>query len=133
MQRLTLTVDGEAAIESPTPEQVCAAVARLAAGGPGFIILDGPGDDFAQAARRRDGFTAEWREHLAQGVRHWKAGRAGSSAAGETAVPYDAPAFVERPNERLTAPEVSVILLAYLSCQVRPSQFTWRDITAMFP
>ena len=48
---ITLQVEDEAPVTAPTPAQVGAALARMTPdGGPGFIILEGRGDDYAQAA-----------------------------------------------------------------------------------
>jgi len=119
MERFTLTVEGEPLIVSPTPEQIRVAVDRMTApGGPEFVILEGRGNDYAQAAGEEDLFTAEWREYAGESFRHWKAG-----------LPRQATASGR--NEELAASDVTAILVAYLAKQGRPQQFVWRDITAM--
>src|ERR1700687_1742139 len=48
---LSLTVEKEPVLAAPTPGQIGSAVDRLTTqGGPGFVILTGRGEDYAQAA-----------------------------------------------------------------------------------
>src|SRR5262249_29113241 len=98
---ITLQVEDEAPVSAPTPEQVRAALARLTPdGGPGYIILEGRGDDYAQAAGGEDVFTAEWRECKGKSFRHWKAGRPGKPAKGKVVVPTHGARLTVQPNER---------------------------------
>jgi formate hydrogenlyase regulatory protein HycA len=127
---ITLQVEDEVPVTAPTPEQVRAALARMTPdGGPGFIILEGRGDDYAQAAGGEGVFTAEWRESRGKGFRHWKAGRRGKPTKGKVVVPTHGARLTVQPNERLGGAEVETILLAYLAGESRPEQFEWRDIS----
>jgi formate hydrogenlyase regulatory protein HycA len=129
---ITLQVEDEAPVTAPTPAQVRAALARMTPdGGPGFIILEGRGDDYAQAAGGDGVFTAEWRESKGKGFRHWKAGLRRKPTKGKAVVPTNGAKLTVQPNERLGGAEVQTILLAYLAGQGRPDQFEWRDIGAM--
>jgi len=130
---VTLQVEGEAIVTAPTPELVKAALARMTPdGGPGFIILEGRGDDYAQAAGGDGLFTAEWREYEGTGFRHWKAGQRGNAAKGKAVVPTHGAQLTVQPNERLSGGEVETILRAYLAGKGRPAQFQWRDISDLF-
>jgi formate hydrogenlyase regulatory protein HycA len=129
---ITLQVEDEAPVTAPTPEQVRAALARMTPdGGPGFLILEGRGDDYAQAAGGEGVFTAEWRESQGKGFRHWKAGQRGKPTKGKVVVPTHGARLTVQANERLGAAEVETILLAYLAGEGRPEQFEWRDISDM--
>jgi formate hydrogenlyase regulatory protein HycA len=127
---ITLQVENEAPVTAPTPEQVRGTLARMTPdGGPGFIILEGRGEDYAQAAGGEGVFTAEWRESRGKGFGHWKAGQRGKPTKGKAVVPTHGARLTVRPHERLGGAEVETILLAYLAGEGRPEQFEWRDIT----
>jgi formate hydrogenlyase regulatory protein HycA len=127
---ITLQVEDEDPVTSPTPEHVRTALARMSPnGGPGFIILERHGDDYAQAAGGDGVFTAEWREPMGEGFRHWKAGQRGKPTRGKVVVPTNGAQLSVQPNERLGRAEVQAILLAYLAGQGRSEQFEWRDIS----
>jgi formate hydrogenlyase regulatory protein HycA len=129
---ITLQVEDEAPVTAPTPGQVRATLARMTPdGGPGFIILEGRGKDYAQAAGGEGVFTAEWRESKGKGFRHWKAGKRGKPTKGKVVVPTHGARLTVQPNERLSGAEVETILLAYLAGEGRPMQFDWRDISDM--
>ena len=72
---LALTLENQAPVRSPTPRQLSAAVDSLnPRGGPGFLILQGATQDYAQAAGGNGRFTAEWREYANGEFKHWVAG-----------------------------------------------------------
>jgi hypothetical protein len=132
---ITLQVEDKAPVTAPTPEQVRAALGRMTPdGGPGFIILEGRGDDYAQAAGGEGVFTAEWRECKGKSFQHWKAGRRearirGKPTKGKVVVPTHGAQLTVQPNERLAEADVETILLAYRAGEGRPEQFEWRDIS----
>jgi formate hydrogenlyase regulatory protein HycA len=127
---ITLQVEDKAPVTAPTPAQVRAALGRMTPdGGPGFIILEGRGDDYAQAAGGDGVFTAEWRETKGKGFRHWKAGLRGKPTKGKAVVLTNGAQLTVQPNERLSASDVETILLAYLAGEGRPEPFEWRDIS----
>ncbi len=129
----TLTVEGRENLEAATPDEVRAAVRSMTPnGGPGFLILEGRAQDYAQAAGGDGAFTVEWREYGTGGFRHWTAGLQGQPDAGEVAIPTNGHVLRVRSNERLAAGDAETILLAYLAGQGRPPQYAWRDITASF-
>lgn len=71
----TLTLEGQPPVHRPTLAQVLAAVDSLTPdGGPGFLILDGPGGDYVQAGGGDGAFTVEWREYTGRRFRHFVAG-----------------------------------------------------------
>jgi len=131
---ITLQVEGETPVTDPTPEKVRDALARMTPnGGPGFIILEGRGEDYAQVAGGDGLFTAEWREYLSEDFKHWKAGLREVPSKGEAVIPTNGAQIIKvQNNERLNSVEAATILLAYLSGERRPAQFVWRDMSEMF-
>jgi hypothetical protein len=110
----TLTLENRRAIQWPTSLDVGRAVDRMTTDdGPGFIVLEGRDQDYAQAAVNDGVFTVEWREVADDSFRHWKAG----PPAG---------------REELAVDDVAAILNAYRSDEPRPSAYAWQDISDMF-
>ena len=133
MEGLTLTVEDEPTMERPSTEQLREVVDRMTPdGGPSFVVLEGRGDDYAQAAGGDGVFTVEWREHRGEKFRHWKAGLPGRPTAGEVAIPTTGYEVHVRPNEQLSASDVVAILGAFLTGAGRPPQYVWRDMSDMF-
>lgn len=130
---INLTVEDQPLFPSPTLAQIQATVDALTPnGGPGFLIVEGPGPDYAQAAGGEGQFTAEWREYTGATFRHWVGGRPGMNAAKETAIPTNGFVVTVNENERLTGDEVKAILTAFALGNGRSSSFTWRDVTERF-
>jgi hypothetical protein len=133
MAGMTLTVEDEPLIESPSADTIRAVVERMTPeGGPGFIILDGRGADYAQAAGGDGAFAVEWREHTGDAFRHWTAGLAGQPDTGEVAIPTNGHVVRVRSNEQLGAADVVTILGAFLAGLPRPAQYAWRDVSDLF-
>jgi hypothetical protein len=81
-RELTLTVETRRPLQSPTLQQLYAAVDALTPrGGPGFLILERRGQDYAQAAGGDGAYMAEWRQYSGQKFGHWVAGLPGHSSA----------------------------------------------------
>jgi hypothetical protein len=133
LKGLTLTLENQPVLRAPTVTQVHAAVGALTPrGGSGFLILEGPGQDYAQAAGGDGAFTAEWREYSGQQFRHWVAGIPGRPSKEEIAIPTNGFEVTVKENERLGATEVKAILTAFAERQKRPASFAWRDVTERF-
>jgi hypothetical protein len=131
---LVLRAEGQRNRHSPSPADIETVVARMASGkGPSFAILEGRGDDYAQAAGGTSGFTVEWREHSGRAFRHWKAGSFGHPAGEETLLGVAGRDVHVEPGERLSAADVVAILEAYLKGEPRPERWSWRDMTDTFP
>jgi hypothetical protein len=130
---LTLTADGERSRRSPSVADVEAVTTRMASdGGPNFVILEGRGEDYVQAADVGHAFTIEWREYSGEGFTHWKAGTVDPQAGNKSHVAAgDGETQVES-NERLGAADLVAIFEAYLNGRSRPTQYLWRDMTEMF-
>lgn len=130
---LTLTVEGQSAITAPTLKQLKAAVDRLTPrGGPGFLVLDGPNQNYAQLAGGDGVYTVEWREYQGNAFQHWVAGLRGLPSRKEVAVPTNGFVVTVLENERLSADNVKTILTAFAEGRGRREEFTWRDITDRF-
>ena len=130
---LRLVVENEPVVSAPSPVQLRDAINRVTPrGGPGYMILEGRGQDYAQAAGGDGVYTLEWREYAGKAFRHWTAGDPGRSDTGEAVVLTNGYQVTVRTNERLGPDDVETILLAYCEGRGRPAQFVWRDATAMF-
>jgi hypothetical protein len=130
---LALTIENKPPLCRPTLQQVIAAVDALSPrGGPGFMVLEGPGKDYAQAAGGDGAFTVEWREYSGDQFRHWVAGLAGMQSKKDIAIPAHGFDVTVKENERLGAADVKVILTAFAERKRRPTAFAWRDVTERF-
>jgi hypothetical protein len=133
LKDLTLTVENQRDLRGPTLPQVEAAVDALTPhGGPGFLVLEGAGHNYAQAAGGERAYTAEWREYSGPEFRHWVAGLPGRPAIKETTIPTNGFQVTVKENERLSAADVKAILAAFAQRQDRPAQYVWRDVTERF-
>jgi hypothetical protein len=133
LKSLTLTVEDKPVLRGPTLEQVLTAVDALTPrGGPGFLILEVPGENFVQAAGGNGAYTAEWRESSGGQSRHWVAGVPGQPSKEDIAIPTNGLQVTIKENERLDAADVKLILTAFAECKGRPAKFVWRDITERF-
>ena len=129
----TLTVENREPLLAPTLLEVLAAVDSLTPrGGPGFLVLEGTGGDYAQAAGGDGSFMAEWRQHSGQSFRHWIAGLPDHPCSKQIRIPTNGACITVNENETLHAADVKVILDAFVHCKPRPSGFAWREITHQF-
>jgi hypothetical protein len=130
---LTLAVEGRSKLPAPTLHQLHAAVDALTPrGGPGFLILEGLGGDYVQAAGGDGAYTVEWREYSGPKFRHWVAGIPGLPSEEEIAIPTFGCVVTVQGNERLNAGHVKTILASFAERQGRPLTFAWREITSQF-
>jgi hypothetical protein len=133
IQGFTLRVEEEPALQGPTLRQVSAAVDRMTPdGGPSFLALEGPGEDYVQAAGGDGLYTAEWREYAGTAFRHWVAGRPGAPVGPDVELPTNGAHVVVKENEQITREDVKSLLAAFAAGEARPARFAWRDITAIF-
>jgi hypothetical protein len=133
LEGLNLTLEDQPVLRAPTIKQVHAAVHALTPrSGPGFLILEGRSQNYAQAAGGDGAYTAEWREYSGQQFRHWVAGVPGRPSKKEIAIPTNGFEVTVRENERLDAGDVKAILTAFADRKERPTHFAWRDITERF-
>jgi hypothetical protein len=125
---VTLVVEGEGPLASPSPCHLRAAVERMGHyGGPTCVAVECRGS-YACAAGGGGRYTAEWHEPTTYGFRHWVAGRP-HGHAGAATVQAGAFEITVGVSECLGATEVLAILEAFLRGHGRPVQFAWRDIT----
>lgn len=128
---LVFSVEGEPEIRNPTAEQMGNAIKRLTPnGGPGFAIL-GASLEYVQTAGGNGLFTAEWRQHESDGLKHWVAGKDGDSQT-EVTIPTNGFEVTVRENERLNADDVMTIFSAFRNGEGRPTVFQWRDVSSRF-
>jgi hypothetical protein len=129
---VTLAVEGELRVYAPSVEQLRSGIDRMVLKAePAVVIVDGRGDDFAQATGGNGLYTVEWREYGAETFTHWRAGLLDNHSHGRVKIPYHEDGIVVQRHECLTAADVKVILEAYLIGNSRPANYSWRDITEM--
>jgi len=129
----SLTLESRPIIANPTQAQIERAIQLMSPqGGPGFVILEGPGGDYAQAAGGDDAFTAEWREYRGEAFTHWVAGHRGLHRPGKVSIPTNGYKLTVKASERLRARDVAAILLAFARGAGRPDSYSWRDMTRVF-
>lgn len=130
---VTLTLEERLPFPAPTIEQLNSAVDLLTPdGGPGFLILDGPGEDYAQVAGGDGAYTLEWRQYSEQKFRHHVAGKPGRPANVELAIPTNGFQVTVMENERLDSDDVKTLLTSYVEGKGQPTDYVWRDITERF-
>lgn len=130
---LVLTVENRNILRAPTVPQLEDAVDALTPrGGPGFLILESPGEDYAQAAGGDGEFTVEWREYAGGTFQHWVAGLPFEGTPATIAIQTNGAEVTVQENESLVAEEVNAILAAFARQEGRPAQFLWREITGQF-
>jgi hypothetical protein len=128
-----LTLENQAPIYSPTLRQLAAAIDSLTPqGGPGFLILEGPTQDYSQAAGGDGKFTAEWREYLNGEFTHWVIGWVGEGTEEDVEIETNGCVVTVRKNEVLTGEDVKTVLGAFARGKGKPSEFLWRDMTRRF-
>jgi hypothetical protein len=131
---LLLTVEDETVKTSPTSGDFETAVKSMtAAGGPGFLILEGVGDNYVQAAGGDGAYTAEWRSYLdKRKFQHWVAAKSGVPTGPRVTIETNGGFVQVNECERLSATDVMTILSAYATRSTRPDKFSWREITSDF-
>jgi hypothetical protein len=128
-----LTLESRTPIRCPTVKQLYGAVDSLTPrGGPGFLILDGAGQDYVQAAGGGGAFTAEWREYSQAEFKHWVAGLGEGTEEETVEIQTNGSVVTVHKNEVLATADVKSILAAFANGKGRPAGFMWRDITARF-
>jgi hypothetical protein len=130
---LCLTLEGRPPVLAPTLAQLHVAVDALTSrGGPGFLILERPTKDYAQAAGGDGELIAEWREYSGGTFRHWVAGLPDRPSMKEIHILTNGAHVAVNENERLQAVDVKAVLEAFAHGKGRPLAFAWRDITERF-
>ncbi|MBI5759706.1 MAG: hypothetical protein HZA46_14405 [Planctomycetales bacterium] len=130
--KLLFSVEEEEPVRAPTVQQIRNAIARMRVnGGPSFAILESTSGSYTQIAGGDGLYTAEWREQLAEGFKHWIAGKDGDNHS-EIAIPTNGCQVTVKSNEQLNASDVDEIFAAFSETESRPTRFKWRDITDRF-
>jgi hypothetical protein len=130
---LVLRLENQVPVHLPTLRQLAAAVDSLTPrGGPGFLILEGSTQDYAQAAGGDGRLTAEWREYSDGQFRHSVAGLMGEGADEEVEIETNGSIVTVRKNEVLTGDDVKSVLGAFAQGRGKPTQYVWRDMTSTF-
>lgn len=133
LEGMVLTVEDKPPCLVETLAQIHIAIDMLTPrGGPGFLILEAVGEDYAQVAGGDGVYAVEWREHGGGTFKHWVAGRAGQPSIIEVTVPTNGAEVIVKQNERLDTADVKVILTAFAEHDGRPPQYAWRDMTNQF-
>jgi hypothetical protein len=131
---LTLELENQPVNNAPTLERLISAVDQLTPyGGPGYLLLEGDGQDYIQVAGGNGMYTVEWRVYQAdESFQHWIVGLPDEpSMPFVRIVTYDRIVEVQQ-NEELSAKDAKVLLLAYANQKDRPAQYSWRDASSMF-
>lgn len=127
MTGFKLFVENRLPLDSPSLSDVIGAIHALTPhGGPGFLILEGPHNEFAQVAGGDGRYTAEWREQYGEGFCQWKAGLAASKSMSEAKVRTNGYVVQVQSNEVLSSSHAIAILTAFLMSNDRPKEFHWR-------
>lgn len=130
---ITLTPENETAMAAPTPQQICLAVDKVTPrGGPGFLVMEGPSDDYCQTAGGDGRFTAEWRQYSGTDFKHWVAGMPPRISERTVKIETNGAEVTVRENEVLSADHVKQILIAFAKGEDRPGFYVWRDASAKF-
>jgi hypothetical protein len=128
-----LRVENEPTIFAPTVKQVWAAVDRMnPRRGPGFVIVEGPGRNYAQTAGGDGSFTTEWRQYSRKTFKHFVAGLRNVASKKQISIRTHGFRVKVQENEKLSAADVKRVLAAFARGQSRPRQFLWRDMTELF-
>lgn len=131
---LTLTVDGQAPLVSPSDALIAAAVDWVGAGrGAGFLIVENGRGDYAQVAGGAEGLTAEWRLTVpdeAAGFWHGVAATGLDQGGGSVALSGAGHDFAVSPSERLQVADAREVVLAFANGRAVGDHLSWRDITA---
>jgi hypothetical protein len=94
--------------------------------------LEGPTQDYSQAAGGDGEFTAEWREYLNGEFRHWVIGWVGEGTEEDVEIETNGCVVTVRKNEVLTGEDVKTVLGAFARGKGKPSEYVWRDMTRRF-
>ena len=133
LKDLKLTSENIPEIKAPTLSQVLEAVDTLSPKtGPGFLVIDGPGEDYVQVAGGKSAFTLEWRSYKGKRFLHTVAGLLKRASKKEIRIPTHGFNVTVKENEKLRVQDVKTILTAYAQGQTRPTEYAWRDVTERF-
>ena len=128
-----LTVEKQPPLLAPTLPQILAAVDKLTPkGGPGFLVVDGPGGMYTQIAGGHDALTVEWRSTSTNQFQHYVAGIAGKNVDRDIKIPTNGFVITVKENEKLLPSDAKTILVAFAQNKHRPLSYVWRDITSRF-
>jgi len=133
IKQLNLTIENKPVFSSPTLMQMQDLVDALTPdGGPGFMIVEGYGDDYIQIAGGDGAFTCEWREYKGDSFRHFVGGLPDQSTEREVTIATNGAFVTVKENERLSALHVKEIIRAYADRAGLPTALQWREITNEF-
>jgi len=131
---LSLTLENEPVHGAPSLTQILGAVDQLTPyGGPGYLILEGYGEDYLQVAGGNGMYTVEWRITEAdESFQHWIVGLADEPSMPLVRIVANGRIITVQQNEELSAKDAKVLLLSYANQKGRPMQYSWRDVSSMF-
>ena len=135
-----MTVEDRPIVIGPRLSEIREAIAELTPdGGPSFLIVERPDENYAQIAGGDGVFAFEQREYkirrfrrTGRRFRHWAAGRRGETVKGRVSVLTNGYQVPVRSNENLNRDDVMVLFEAFLNGEKRSTDFTWRDMTEEF-
>ena len=128
-----LSVEDQGKIDAPSLREVMAAIDNLTPyGGPGFLILDGPGESYLQAAGGDGAYVVERRVCGDASFRHFIPGRREDPGAEWISVPTNGYSVMAHPNEELRLLEVKAIAEAYIEGGSQAAGFVGRDMSDDF-
>ncbi len=131
---LSLEIENQPVNNAPTLERLISAVDQLTPyGGPGFLLLEGDGQDYIQVAGGNGMYTVEWRVYQAdESFQHWIVGLPDEPLVPIVKIVTYGHTIEVQQNEELSAKDAKVLLLAYANQKDRPAQYSWRDASSMF-
>lgn len=130
---IRMTVENEPVFVCPSVRRIHESIVRMTPnGGPGFVIVERVNRDYVQAAGGDGSFTAEWREYVPDGFRHFKAGIQGQATEPKITIKTNGYTITVHGNERLSANDVKAVFTAFAEGKHKPDSFVWRDMTDMF-
>ena len=141
---MLLTVEGRPDVLGADFEDIDHAAAALAtADGPTYLVLEGWGESYIQAAGSGGRFMIEYRDVYGEGFRHWRAFQPGNTSTAPTVV-----TFRQRcPNRKhprrgcplsvlacdvTTVEDVAEALTQYATDGTRTARLQWRDVSDEF-
>lgn len=123
---VSLDVESKPPLPSPTLTQVVEAVEALTPeGGPGFLIISGPGEDYIQVAGGLDRYTLECRRYRGEEFRHWIAGNPEMNSRRLVKLPTNG-FFIEVCEDKILGKDaIKSIMLTYLFTGELDIAFRW--------
>lgn len=129
---LTLEVEAEPTLVSPTLEDALRSLTWLTPSMPSFVILERASGDYVQAGGSPQCMTIEWREHSAHSFQHFVTGNRDGDHDEEAWVPMSNGGVTVRRNEVLDLHAARTIFTRFHQGAPRPHEFDWRDKTNEF-